>query len=151
MDLETLDNGAGHAADRPVKRRHRPGQPFDRRTRPGRRTSQLAAIFRQRLKVGDDADPLLLAEIERAAQTVALAEAASARALRGDRTIALDDVVRLQRLADLLQRRLGLLDRTPAPSVPTLQQYLATRQPAAEQLEEVDSTEPAQHEEGGGI
>jgi hypothetical protein len=88
----------------------RPPQPFDKRTRYGRRAAALVAHFQQRLGIIDksSADPLVLAEIDHAAQTIALAEAAAARALRGDPAVTIDDVVRLQRLGDLLMRRLHI-------------------------------------------
>jgi len=124
MDAETLAIGGRHSADRPVKRRRpRPGRPFDKRTRTGRRTAELAVHFRARLGVADAGDPLLLAQIEHAARLVALSEAASARALRADPDISLDDVVRLQRLADQSVRRLRL-DRHKPPSAPGLADYL---------------------------
>lgn len=97
--------------------------PFDKRTRVGRRTAELVAVFRQR--VGEDVarDPVAKVAIERAAQLTALAEAASARELRADPKVTLDDVVRLSRAADLAVRRLHL-DRHAQPATPSLHEYL---------------------------
>jgi hypothetical protein len=95
----------------PPKRRRRrgpkPRQPFDKRTLLGRRAVQLAGVFRARLGPDGD-DPVLLVEVERAAHLVALSEAASARALRADPKVSLDDIVRLQRAAVAAMRRLHL-------------------------------------------
>src|SRR4051794_20698265 len=76
------------------RRRRKPPQPFDKRTGPGRRAAMLTAHFRQSLGPLAD-DPVTSAAITRAAETVALAEQARARALRADATVTLDDVVRL--------------------------------------------------------
>jgi hypothetical protein len=112
-----------------VRNRRRGGNrklptPFDRRTRVGRRTAELVALFRQRVGADVASDPVATVAIERAAQLTALAEAASARALRADPKISLDDVVRLSRAADLAVRR--LLDRREVkPAAPSLAEYLS--------------------------
>jgi hypothetical protein len=62
--------------------------------------------------------------IERAAQLQALAEEARARALRGDPKVTLDDVVRLNRLAEHAVRALRL-DRHHMAQAPTLTELLA--------------------------
>jgi hypothetical protein len=97
--------------------------PFDRRTRVGRRTAALADIFRERIGV-DAADPILNAAVERAAQLMALSEAAAARALRADPSVTLDDVVRLSRAADQAVRRLQLDRHKAQPVGPTLSDIL---------------------------
>jgi hypothetical protein len=68
---------------------------------------------------------LLLSAIDRAAQLQALAEQAAARALRADPKVSLDDLVRLQRLADISVRRLRLDQRQTKPQ-PTLADYLVS-------------------------
>ena len=106
---------ASVASQKPVpkKRNHRRAhKAYDARFIVGRRTKELTLIFRERLNVGADPDPIQLSAIERAAQLQALAEQASARALRADPRIGLDDLVRLQRLADLAVRRLRLDQRS---------------------------------------
>lgn len=107
------------------KRTPRPPQPFDKRTGAGRRAHVLANHFRQRLGAVAD-DPVVSAAIERAAQLQALAEAARARALRADPKVTLDDVVRLNRLAEFAVRSLRL-DRNNATRQPTLADYLRSR------------------------
>jgi hypothetical protein len=116
-----------------VRRRHRgpkPPQPFDKRTLVGRRTVALAATYRARLGAAA-ADPVMMAEIDKAARLTALAEAAAARALRADPKVSLDDVVRLTRLADISVRRLHLDRHMKPQSAPSLADYL--RSPEGEQ------------------
>ena len=94
----------------------------------GRRATKLASIYRERLGLtADDADPVLLDAVERAARLTALAEDASARAVRGDPQITLDDVVRLQRVSDLAVRRLHL-DKHRKSETVGLSDYLAQRE-----------------------
>jgi hypothetical protein len=115
----------------PKKRRnHRKvKKPFDGRFVLGRRVHKLAATFRQRLGIDEaDPDPLLLSAIDRAAQLQALAEQAAAGALRADPKVGLDDLVRLQRLADLAVRRLRL-DQSRKPTAPTLSDLMRGDQP----------------------
>jgi hypothetical protein len=81
---------------------------IDKRFVIGRRYKQLVAVFRERLGLDANPDLLLLSAIERAAQLQALAEQAAARALRGDASVAYDDVVRLSRLAEHAVRKLHL-------------------------------------------
>jgi hypothetical protein len=93
-------------ANNQPKRSGKLPRPVDHRTRVGRRVLELRRLYRQRL--GPDADdPVLASAVDRAAQLVALAEDASAKAVRGQ-AVAADDVVRLHRLADLHLRRLKL-------------------------------------------
>jgi hypothetical protein len=112
------------AKPKPNKRRARVS--IDKRYVLGRRVKQLTATFRERLGLDADADLLLLAAVERAAQLQALAEEAAARALRADPNVAYDDVVRLSRLAEHAVRRLHL-DRRNATQKPKLSDYLAAR------------------------
>jgi hypothetical protein len=94
-------------------RRHR----YDRRTRIGRRVRALVMALRGRLHLnGGPLDPLLTAQIERCAETIAISEALRARAMRGE-PIAADDVVRASRSADFLTRQ--LLAKAE-PSMPSL-------------------------------
>jgi hypothetical protein len=112
----------------PRRRRRRgpkPRQPFDKRTLIGRRVQELVAVFSARIGPGA-ADPVTAAAIARAAETQALAESARARALRADATVTLDDVVRLNRLAEHAVRALRL-DRHNATQQPTLSEYLRSR------------------------
>jgi hypothetical protein len=99
----------------------------DMRFAIGRRIKQLTATFRERVGLGADPDPVLLAAVEKAARLTALAEDASARALRADPKVTLDDVVRLTRLADISVRRLNL-DRHKAPSGPSLADIIREEQ-----------------------
>jgi hypothetical protein len=110
-----------------TRRNHRKAKRlYDRRFAIGRRIKQLAASYCERLNVGVDPDPLLLASVERCAELTALAEVARARALRGDPDIAYDDIVRLSRLAAHALRHLQL-DRNTAKQQPTLSDYLRAR------------------------
>ena len=95
---------------------------IDRRYALGRRVTQLESVFRQRL--GDAAlDPIVDTAVRRAAEVTALAEEASARALRNDPRVSLDDVVRLQRTAAMAVHRLHL-DRHRKPDGLSLSDYL---------------------------
>jgi hypothetical protein len=114
MDMPAESNTVASQTPAPKRRNHRKAhKPFDRRFVLGKRVQLLAAIFAERLSLDTtDPDPVLAAAIEKAARLTALAEQASARALRADPAISLDDLVRLQRLADLAVRRLHLDRRT---------------------------------------
>jgi hypothetical protein len=108
-------------AKRPNKRRAR--RPFDRRYALGRRVKQLEQHFRARL--GEVASDLVInTAIRRAAELVALSEAARARALSADPGVTMDDVVRLSRAADLAVRRLQLDRRDKLDDGPTLSDIL---------------------------
>jgi hypothetical protein len=111
------------AKSKPNKRRAR--VLIDKRSVLGRRSVALAATYRARLGAVA-ADPVVTAAIEKAARLTALAEDASARALRADPKVTLDDVVRLTRLADLSVRALHL-DRHNTKQQPSLTDYLAAR------------------------
>jgi histidinol-phosphate/aromatic aminotransferase/cobyric acid decarboxylase-like protein len=89
------------------------------------RSRASSAFTRAGARLGSVADdPVMAAAVARAAQLQALAEAASARALRADPKVTLDDVVRLNRLADHAVRALRL-NRHNVKRVPTLSEYLA--------------------------
>jgi hypothetical protein len=98
---------------------------IDKRFVLGRRVKELVATFRARLGPIAD-DPVLAANVKKAAELQALAEESRARALRANATATLNDVVRLSRLADYAVRKLQL-DRHVKPSVPSLLNYLAAR------------------------
>src|SRR5271163_288592 len=80
--------------------------PLDGRSRPARRASALARGFAAAL--GDTISPEQRVAVERAAQLVAVAEAAREGRLRGDPGISLDDVVRTDGAAARAVRALGL-------------------------------------------
>jgi hypothetical protein len=94
---------------------------LDRRFAAGRRVKELVGVFRQRLGADAD-DPLLAANVERAAELVALSELLRAKALSGQAPA--DDVVRTTRLADQAVRRLQLERRVAKPAGPTLMDIL---------------------------
>jgi hypothetical protein len=110
VELPAESVGATHPS--PVRRKpnkKRAPVPFDKRFVLGKRIAELTAIFGER--AGLDAtnpDPVLKAAVEKAALLTGLAEQASAGAARADPKVGLDDVVRLNRLADLCVRRLRL-------------------------------------------
>jgi hypothetical protein len=114
---------------KPVQVRRKPNKKrarvqVDHRYAAGRRILTLTTILRQRVGIDEaNPDPLLEAAVEKAARLMALAEDASARALRADPKVSLDDVVRLQRMSDLALRRLRL-DQHRAPTEPSLADYL---------------------------
>jgi hypothetical protein len=107
------------------RRTPRPPQPFDKRGGAGRRAHALTNHFRQCLGPIAE-DPVTAAAIARAAQLLALAEEARARALRSDPKVTLDDVVRLNRLAEHAVRALHL-DRHTKQQPMSLPEYLASR------------------------
>jgi hypothetical protein len=82
---------------------------IDRRNVLGKRIAELRAIFTARAGLDPaDPDPVLAAAVEAAARLTGLAEDATAKAARHDPSINLDDLVRLQRVADLAVKRLRL-------------------------------------------
>jgi hypothetical protein len=123
MVAESTDDGREMTA-RADRHGKRALKPIDRRFVHGKRIAELTAILRARVGIDEaDPDPLLADAVEKAARLTALAEDASARALRGDPKVSLDDVVRLSRAADLAMRRLRL-DQHRAPTEPSLADYL---------------------------
>lgn len=128
--METPAEGVAIARVTPAK--HKPNKrrarvSVDKRYAIGRRIKRFTAVYRERLRLGADPDPVLLAAVDKAAQLTALAEDAAARALRADPKVTLDDVVRLTRLADLSVRRLHLDRRNRSQASPTLSDYLSAR------------------------
>jgi hypothetical protein len=73
-------NGSGTVVQ-PGRHGRAARQRIDKRVALGRRVKELIAVFSQKLGA-DTADLVLAAEIQRAAERVALAEAARARSLR---------------------------------------------------------------------
>jgi hypothetical protein len=64
-------------------------------------------------------------DAERCADMTALALNMRRRALRGDPTVKIDDLTRLEGACDRARRRLNLPAPNAAPAVPSLQAYLA--------------------------
>jgi hypothetical protein len=125
--MEIPAESIGVARSKP-RNKKRARMPVDGRSALGLRIKALQIAFRARLGVDVDQDPVLLAAVEKAARLTALAEDASARALRADPKVTLDDVVRLTRLADISVRRLHLDRNNATPTAPTtLSAYLAAR------------------------
>jgi hypothetical protein len=94
-----------------------------------RRRRELIAVFVQ--AIGGRVSPVQLVEIERTASLLILAEDLRAKALRGE-DVAIADLSRLEGTADRAIRRLGLKAGAAAQPVPTLADYLASKQAAAE-------------------
>jgi hypothetical protein len=123
------ENAADGRQVRPTRNGKRALVQIDKRLASSRRIADLIAIYGQRAGLDpDDPDPLLQSAVDSAARMQALAESTSARALRGDPNVSLDDVVRLSRWADLLVRRLRINERT-VPSTPSLSSYLQRGEP----------------------
>jgi hypothetical protein len=109
------------AKRKPNKRRARVS--IDKRYALGRRVKQLTALFRARL--GPDADdPITASAVCKAAELTALAEDMRARAFRGAPGALPDDLVRVQRIADLAVRRLQLDRHRKRDDGPTLSDIL---------------------------
>jgi hypothetical protein len=106
---------------------------LDGRSRIMKRAAQLAAHYTTLLdQAGRETTSVPLATaIISASELVALAEHARTRLLRGELGVTPDDVVRMQRLADLSVRRLHLGQR--AQRAPTLDEYLASHPRTIEQ------------------
>jgi hypothetical protein len=122
MPADTATGTNGRPAQRkPNKRRAR--VTIDKRYALGRRAKQLTAIFRARLGADAD-DPMMDAAIRRAAELMALAEDMRARMFKGEPGALPDDVVRMQRLADISVGRLQLDRHKPASSGPSLADLL---------------------------
>jgi hypothetical protein len=110
MNIINTTPAANPAESTAVRPRKRLRAAIDHRTRMGRRARELVRLYRDRM--GDTADELTVsAAIVAAAEMQSLAEDLRRRALRGE-PIPPDDVVRTQRTADLMVRR--LVDR-PQP------------------------------------
>jgi hypothetical protein len=99
---------------------------IDYRKRVGRRARELSQHFTAAVSAsGRELSIELAVAIGKAAELVALVEDMRARALRGVDVNA-DDLVRMQRLADMSVRRLALPSAAGKPA-PTLSSYLAAR------------------------
>jgi hypothetical protein len=96
---------------------------LDKRSRAGRRAAQLMQQFEAALG-GNLTDGQRLA-VSRAAVMTAIAEDARMRKLNGATDVTLDDLVRLDRVAALAVRDLGLDRRKREPVAPTLAEHLA--------------------------
>ena len=101
---------------------------IDGRTPLGRRLRDIADQLAAGLGGWSALTELQAAAVRKAAELAALAEDARAKRLKGDTTITLDDVVRLDRLAEQSVRRLGLPSAAGEPAetpAPDLRTYLA--------------------------
>jgi hypothetical protein len=96
----------------------------DGRSAVARRAKQLTADFIAALGGHSAVDSVLMAKVRRAAELVVVAERARVAALHGS-AVALDDLVRVERLAELAVRRLGIDQREP--DKPDLDDYLASK------------------------
>ena len=105
------------------------GGRFDRvdgRSAAARRAKQLAAEYVAALGGPDAVDAVLMARVKRASELVVVAERTRVLAMQGEAV--LDDLVRVERLAELAMKRLGLERRArEAAKGPTLEEYLASK------------------------
>src|SRR5262245_55730239 len=83
---------------------------IDGRLAPAKRAKALVVQWVERLGL-ETIDSVTAARLRRAAELTAVAEVARANALRGTGDAGLDNLVRLERLAEIAVRRLGI-DRT---------------------------------------
>ena len=97
---------------------------LDRRTIAARRAAAMAKEFEAEL--GGNLSVTQRAAIDRAATLAACAEDCRVRCLAGDPSVNLDDLVRLERLADLAVRRLGI-GRVRQSEAPSLDRYLGAK------------------------
>jgi hypothetical protein len=102
------------------------------RTALGRRLRDIADHLAAGLGGWAQLTELQAAAVRKGAELQALAEHARAARLKGDTSVTLDDVVRLDRLADQSVRRLGLDRERELAAPPDLKAYLAAlpREPA---------------------
>src|SRR5262245_37033253 len=96
---------------------------LDGRSQAARRTKRLVAEYLAALGDREAAGAAMLATVKRAAELVTVAELTRIRAMRGDAV--LDDLVRIERLAELAVRRLGLDRRKREPAAAPLRERLA--------------------------
>lgn len=106
------------------RKRRRPPKLIDGRSAAARRSRDLAASFERELGAG--AMPSERLAINRAAGLAVLADTLRQRRLAGDVTVLLDDLVRVERLADRAVRALGL-GKIAKPTAPSLAEYLAAK------------------------
>src|SRR4051812_27381942 len=93
-------------------------------TSAGRRVRDLYLTFVERM--GQPSDPLSQAACLHAAELAVAVEQQRLAAARGD-AVDVDGLVRLSNLAARAVRALGIADRKPAPTGPTLKEYLAAK------------------------
>jgi hypothetical protein len=95
---------------------------YDGRSIEAGRIKTLAASFRAAL--GNTTDPITSTAIMRAAELVMLAEVYRAKAIKGE-LISVEDVVRIEKLAESAVRRLGIKARAPIEATPSLADIVA--------------------------
>jgi hypothetical protein len=154
MHTDTAQVSVSSAAVRGRVRRARGD--VDGRSAAAKRVTKLVGLFVAELGGSDAVSPTTMLKVRRAAELVVTTEELRASTLSAEHPptdLAMLALVRLEGIADRAVRRLGLgLEHKPPPA-PTLQQYLAqiaAQHPAAEEVEEVDTTKTVQQEEGGG-
>ena len=125
--LTALQQQPNAGGDRPPRKRRKwyPRYKFDRRSRIGRRSDALFKSFTAQL--GSDVPPELAVKIVSACELTALAESYRAAFVRGEATVPLDDLVRLERLAHAAVRSLHLDRCNATQKQPSLTDYLAAR------------------------
>ncbi len=122
-------------ANTPPKRsRVRTPTTLDGRTIVFRRVAALRALFSTSLaEAGLELTPMRRMRVETAAQTLALAELARGKYLRGEGDADLDEVIRAERRADSAVKRLGLPAERNEPKRQGLAEYLAAKHGEADQ------------------
>jgi hypothetical protein len=127
MQPETAEIGGrtGGVSARALRRRtqHRTVETLDKRTAASRRAMTLMKQFEAELD-GNLTDGMRLA-VSRAAVMTAIAEDARLRKLAGAKDVSLDDLVRLDRVAALAVKALGIGVRKPEPAASSLGALLA--------------------------
>jgi hypothetical protein len=124
LDVTMNDHGSVPSV-RPKRRRRRQPKLIDGRSAAARRSRDLAAQFEHELGE-DNPTPSRRMAIKRAASLAVLADSLRSRRLAGDQNVLLDDLVRVERLADRAVRGLGI-DRKREPPAPTLKDYVAAK------------------------
>jgi hypothetical protein len=125
--LTALPQQPNASGDQPPRKRRKwyPRYKFDRRSRIGRRSDALFKSFTAQL--GTEVPPELAVKVVSACELTALAEQYRAAFVRGEATVPLDDLVRLERLAHAAVRSLHLDQRKARQKQPSLSAYLAAR------------------------
>jgi hypothetical protein len=98
---------------------------LDGRTRAAKRMISLVKTYAAALGGWSSLPPAKQALVERAARLRLISDQTQERYMRGDTEITADDLVRVERLAQAAETKLGI--RHQGPQHPTLQQYLAER------------------------
>lgn len=112
------------ARTRQRRAQHRTVADLGKRSRAGRRAAELMAQFEAAL--GGDLTATQQLAIERAATLTALTEDAQVRRLAGDRTITLDELVRIDNAARRAVRDLGIKPGAARSTELDLKTYLAS-------------------------